>query len=162
MIYNADNKIEKDSQMSKKDISQLFEENLLIVKKMGDAMNVPVDMDREKTPQRVRILLSILGAGGRVKLRDIARREDVSTASLCIMLKKLEQKGWVEREIDKEDRRNTYYILTNEGRNVANEGMEYFRHMIRVALSPIKGDDVEKFADALVVINEILRKYTKI
>ncbi|MDR3345580.1 MAG: MarR family transcriptional regulator [Campylobacteraceae bacterium] len=147
--------------MGKKDISQLFEENLLIIKKMGDAMSVPVFDDKEKTPQRVKILLSILDAGGRSLLRDIAKREDVSAASLCIMLKKLEQKGWVEREIDKEDRRNTYYILTNDGRDVANEGMEYLRYMIRTALEPIKGDDVERFADALVVINEILRKYTK-
>lgn len=54
--------------------------------------------------------------------------------SLVRMLKSLEERGWIRREVDENDKRFVRIFLTDEGkhkREVAREGVIQFNNMIR-------------------------------
>ena len=53
-----------------------------------------------------------------MELKNLSKVLHVSTSSLCILLNKLVEQGYVYREEDKKDRRNTFYGITEKGREV--------------------------------------------
>ena len=54
----------------------------------------------------------------KMELKNLSKVLHVSTSSLCILLNKLVEQGYVYREEDKKDRRNTFYGITEKGREV--------------------------------------------
>ena len=54
----------------------------------------------------------------KMELKNLSKVLHVSTSSLCILLNKLVEQGYVYREEDKKDRRNTFYGITEKGRKV--------------------------------------------
>ena len=54
----------------------------------------------------------------KMELKNLSKVLHVSTSSLCILLNKLVEQGYVYREEDKKDRRNTFYVITEKGREV--------------------------------------------
>ena len=54
----------------------------------------------------------------KMELKNLSKVLHVSTSSLCILLNKLVEQGYVYREEDKKDRRNTFYGITEKGRDV--------------------------------------------
>lgn len=54
----------------------------------------------------------------KIKLKDLSKDMYVSTSSLCILLNKMVEQGYAFREEDEKDRRNTFYGLTEEGKEV--------------------------------------------
>lgn len=57
----------------------------------------------------------------RIELKNLSKDLYVSTSSLCILLNKLVDLGYVFREEDSKDRRNTFYGITEEGKVVLEE-----------------------------------------
>lgn len=76
--------------------------------------------DSNYTQQQFRTLL-YLEEIGKCPLKLLSKQIQVSTSSLCIMLNKLVDEGLVYREIDQEDRRNTFYELTTKGTDILKE-----------------------------------------
>ena len=56
-----------------------------------------------------------------MELKYLSNHLHVSTSSLCILLNKLVEKGYVYREEDKKDRRNTLYEITKEKSEILDE-----------------------------------------
>ena len=54
----------------------------------------------------------------KIELKNLSKDLYVSTSSLCILLNKMVELGYVFREEDEKDRRNTFYGLTEEGKEV--------------------------------------------
>lgn len=57
----------------------------------------------------------------RIELKNLSKELYVSTSSLCILLNKLVESGYVFREEDSKDRRNTFYGLTELGKEALLE-----------------------------------------
>jgi len=75
--------------------------------------------------------------------------------SLVRMLKNLEERGWIRREVDENDKRFVRIFLTDEGkhkREVAREGVIQFNNMIRVHI-PL---------DKLVVFFEVMKDINRL
>lgn len=53
--------------------------------------------------------------GRRMRLRDVARFSGSSLPRLSNVVTRMEQRGWVVREGDPDDRRSTFAVLTDEG-----------------------------------------------
>nr|WP_314277078.1 MarR family transcriptional regulator [uncultured Peptostreptococcus sp.] len=60
----------------------------------------------------------------KIELKNLSKDLYVSTSSLCILLNKMVSSGYVFREEDPRDRRNTFYGITSEGINVLKEEEE--------------------------------------
>lgn len=69
-------------------------------------------------------LLFILMKNGLQSQKEIAKKLNVSPATVNVMVKRLEKSGLVERVKDKEDLRVSRVTLTDEGKEVAEDAME--------------------------------------
>lgn len=153
----------KDSQgknMARKEFVHLLESNILILDKLACRLH------REKhhgigIPHQQLAVLVRLFVGGRSRLKDIARREEITTPNLCAAFRKLEREGLVLRTIDETDRRNTWYSVTDKGAELANQAMEIFRADIAAMFSGLSREDEAIMTTALKQINTILTKMEK-
>lgn len=57
----------------------------------------------------------------KIELKNLSKDLYVSTSSLCVLLNRLVEIGYVFREEDPRDRRNTFYGITEEGKEVLAE-----------------------------------------
>jgi DNA-binding MarR family transcriptional regulator len=113
----------------------------------------------EKYSHHQIIAILWLARNGKNRLKDIAAQTKMSASSLCVMFNELEKDGLILREIDKNDRRNTYYSLSEVGKTIADEIMKQFREAVLKILEPLNEDEIEKAADSFNTISEILEKY---
>lgn len=141
--------------MSRKEFVTLLENNIWTLDRLADKLR----LDRAEATGYPRQLLSILVRlhnGGRAKLKDIARREHVSTPNLCAAFRKLEHDGLVVRTTDDEDRRNTWYCVSSRGAELSIRAMELFRDGAEKIFANISKDDEKRLTEALRTLNSVL------
>ena len=143
--------------MARKEFVRLMEENIWILDKIGDR----VRLSRAESTGYPRQLMSILVRlhnGGRARLKDIARREHVSAPNLCAAFRRLEADGLVIRTIDENDRRNTWYCVSERGAELAAMAMDLFCVGIEHVFSGLSREDETRLTDALRTMRDILKK----
>ena len=143
--------------MARKEFVRLMEENIWTLDKIADKLR----LDRVDTTGYPRQLMSILVRlhnGGRARLKDIARREHVSAPNLCAAFRKLESDGLVLRTIDEDDRRNTWYCVSESGAELARVAMDLFRSGIERIFANVSREDEARLTQALRTMQEILKK----
>ncbi len=141
--------------MSRKEFVTLLENNIWTLDRLADKLR----LDRAEATGYPRQLLSILVRlhnGGRAKLKDIARREHVSTPNLCAAFRKLEHDGLVVRTTDDEDRRNTWYCVSPRGAELSIHAMELFRDGAEKIFANISKGDEKRLTEALRTLNSVL------
>ncbi|MCL2538172.1 MAG: MarR family transcriptional regulator [Alphaproteobacteria bacterium] len=142
--------------MQHKEFVGLMESNFLMLDWLDRRLkSAPGDLGHSRTQIR---LLARLHLHGRTLLKDIARSSEIPTSNLCILLKNLESDGLVLRQVDAEDRRNTWYSLTRAGEKVACEALESLRCRIAALFEPLGQKDEARLTSALRTMNEILHK----
>lgn len=141
--------------MARKEFIRLFESNILRLDKLADRLKKDPLQVLGYPRQQMSVLVR-LHIGGPAKLKDIARRECVTTPNLCATFRKLEHDGLVKRTIDDQDRRNTWYAVTEAGANAATEAMEKFRGAIEHLFCNLSRADEEALTAALKTMNNIL------
>lgn len=109
-------------------------------------------------PQRLRSII-ILTIEGRNRLKDLAFKLGVSTSSLCITFNHLEQEGLVQREIDPQDRRNTYYSLTAKGASLAQHIIQENQQTITELLTQHQVAEIQTLGTAIQIVNNILEQW---
>lgn len=92
----------------------------------------------------------------KIELKNLSKVLYVSTSSLCILLNKLVEQGYVYREEDTKDRRNTFYGITEEGKAVANQEIEKFMDIISNKLKSIDEEKREELRESLEKTEEIM------
>ncbi|MBP3340339.1 MAG: MarR family transcriptional regulator [Alphaproteobacteria bacterium] len=143
--------------MPRKEFVKLIEQNVWTLDRLADKLR----LDRVETTGYPRQLMSILvrlHQGGRARLKDIARREHVSAPNLCAAFRKLERDGLVIRSIDEDDRRNTWYSVSDDGAAKAVLAMDLFRAGVEKVFAHISREDEVRLTDAMRVMKEILQK----
>jgi len=95
---------------------------------------------------------------GKIELKNLSRLMNVSTSSLCILLNKLVDKGYVYREENKKDRRNTFYDITNDGVEILKTEKANRFKIINDKINKLSEDDKERFYDTLVNLKEIMNE----
>lgn len=143
--------------MIKKELIDLLEKNILLFAKLSEKIKRGHEMLDGFTRQQVQLLVKLY-LNGRVRLKDLAASEFVPTSNLCTAFKRLETDGFVLREIDTDDRRNTWYSVTNEGAKVAKKFINMFHRAIAVMFKDIGNDDEEKLIQSFKSMNEVLVK----
>ncbi len=70
--------------------------------------------------------ISRISKSGDVKVSDIARYLELSAPAVSRTMKALEEKEYIERQTDKQDRRNTFVKLTKKGEEQQKAWMKSF------------------------------------
>lgn len=143
--------------MARKEFIKLMEENIRILDCLADRIKRDPSRSIGYTRQQLTILIRLY-VGGRALLKDIARREQVPTPNLCMLFRKLEKDGLVVRDIDENDRRNTWYDLSPHGRDVAIAAKDSMYNAIEGIFSTMSRDDEHDLIQSLKTMNSVLRK----
>ncbi len=143
--------------MAHKEFVKLFESNILLFDKLADRLKRAPSVLSGFPRQQLSILVR-LHLGGPALLKDIARREMVTTPNLCAAFRKLERDGLVLRRIDENDRRNTWYSVTERGEKIASQAMDAMRNAIDNLFAKISKTDEVALTGAMKTINSILAR----
>ena len=143
--------------MARKEFVKLFESNILLFDRLSDKLKRAPAFLAGFPRQQLSVLVR-LHLGGPALLKDIARREMLTTPNLCAVFRKLERDGLVLRRIDEHDRRNTWYSVTKAGEQIATNAMDAMRNAIEKLFSGISRDDEIALTSAMKTINKILEK----
>lgn len=143
--------------MAHKEFVKLFESNILLFDKLSDRLKRGPSALSGYPRQQLSILVR-LHIGGPALLKEIARREMVTTPNLCAAFRKLERDGLVLRRIDDTDRRNTWYSVTKKGEQIADQAMDLMRGAIDKLFAGISREDEVALTGAMKTINKILEK----
>ena len=143
--------------MARKEFVKLMEQNIWTLDKIADKLRLG-RVDTTGYPRQQMSILVRLHNGGRAKLKDIARREHVSAPNLCAAFRKLEKDGLVIRTADEDDRRNTWYCVSESGAELAMRAMELFRTGVEKVFANISREDEMRLTQALRTMQDILKK----
>lgn len=141
------------------DVNEVVFEFLKMVgnhRRFGKMLYNFIEEPKEK-PQKV-FMLDDLREVGKAKLKDIAAQTGHSTQNLCSLYNGLEKEGLIGREIDSNDRRNTYYFITKQGEKTLDENQQKARDVIKDIFSKLSNDDLNELKKCLVKTNCIIEK----
>lgn len=143
--------------MTHTEITNLMAENMRIMGRLSSRLNTVFEDCSNKTRQQMSVLVRLYLAG-KIKLKDFANREVISTANLCSVFKKLEQDKLVVRSIDPTDHRDTWYEVTKAGKNLAEKLIDKFMLALEGLCKVLPTEDEDKLAETIKIMNGILKK----
>jgi len=88
-----------------------------------------------------------------VGLSDIRGYLSISKGAVSQMLGSLEKKGYINRDIDKNNRRNLIVTLTPEGRGVLASQYDAFSGRLEKIISRLGADDVKQM---ITIVNRMI------
>ena len=99
-----------------------------------------------------------LGEDGKILISELAAKTKVLPPSVSRTLRGLEDKGYVERTVNKEDRRNTYVRLTAEGEQVVREARKTLCEYGKAVMTKVGEKDMKRLIAYLNNIYIIAQK----
>lgn len=143
--------------MTHAEVTNLMAENMRIMGRLSSRLQPLLEENSKNTRQQMSVLVRLYLAG-KIKLKDFANREVISTANLCSVFKKLEQDKLVVRFVDKDDHRDTWYDVTKSGRVLAEKLIDKFMKGLEGLCKVLPEEDEDKLAETVKTINGILKK----
>lgn len=145
--------------MEDKDLALLLLENFNVFDNLIKSITGTGTKKVQKFTSKQFFTLEQLKKYEKIELKNLSKDLYVSTSSLCILLNKLVDSGYVFREDDLKDRRNTFYGITESGKEILKEEEE---RISAILVGNMSGFDdkfkknVEKSLDVLIKAAEKL------
>ncbi len=83
-------------------------------------------------------LLMFIADNPNVSQKELARLYGVSTATIAVSLKKLEQGGYIRREVDSKDNRYNQICLTEKGMRTVEQSISIFENLERTMFQNVQ------------------------
>ena len=99
-----------------------------------------------------------MGENGKITSSELAAKTKTLPPAVSRTLRGLEEKGYVERSVDKKDRRNTYISLTEKGWKKGEEVRDRMQDFGCSVMSQLKEEDIDQLVAYLDRIYEIAEK----
>lgn len=109
--------------------------------------------DSELTPGQPKILDYLQNHNGCVQ-KNIAKGCHIEPASITVILKGMETKGYIERKMLNGDRRSLYVFLTEKGKKYIEYLNEKFDKVENTALKNFSEDEKQQLNDLLMRVYE--------
>lgn len=109
--------------------------------------------DSELTPGQPKILDYLQNHNGCVQ-KEIAKGCHIEPASITVILKGMEGKGYIERKMLNGDRRSLYVFLTEKGKKYIEYLNEKFDKVENTALKNFTEDEKQQLNDLLMRVYE--------
>ena len=143
--------------MTHAEVTELMAENMRIMGRLSSRLQPLLEENSNNSRQQMSVLVRLYLAG-KIKLKDFANREVISTANLCAVFRKLEQDKLVVRSIDENDHRDTWYEVTKSGKVLAEKLIDKFMQGLESLCKVLPREDEDKLAETVKTINTILKK----
>ena len=95
---------------------------------------------------------------GKVTISELAYKSKVHSSAISRTLHGLEEKGYVERSIDKNDRRNICVELTEEGKRVTTEARQIMCDYVKAVVEHLKDRELERLIAYMNKIYSVAEK----
>ena len=83
--------------------------------------------------------------GQYITVSDIAKQLGVTRPAISRTLRKLEMKGCIQRLTDRQDRRITYVLITEDGRTALNENIEIITSFMNRVFSHFEPNEIDEY-----------------
>lgn len=143
--------------MTHAEVTELMAENMRIMGRFSSRLQPVWGVASKQSRQQMFVLMRLYLAG-KIKLKDFAAREFISTANLCSVFRKLEADKLVIRTIDKNDHRDMWYEVTKSGRALAEKLIDKFMQGLEGLCKVLPSEDEDKLAETVKTMNGILKK----
>lgn len=107
------------------------------------------------------ITISIIqdkGEDGKITISELAAKAKVLPSAISRTLRGLEEKGYIVRNVNQKDRRNTYVELTAKGEETARECKQIMRDYGMAVMSQLNEQDMERLIQYMDNIYDIAEK----
>ena len=108
--------------------------------------------------QAARVLMAHLAVSGSISQLALAERTRLSTPTVSILLRKMEEEGFVRRCADEKDRRVMLVSLTEKGREFDREHLTRISENDRQAMQGFTAEEEELLVSMLLRISENLKE----
>jgi MarR family transcriptional regulator, organic hydroperoxide resistance regulator len=98
--------------------------------------------------------LANLGEGGTLSVRQLSERTGTRASTLTGLLDRLENRGYLLRELDPSDRRSFRLPLTDRGREVAARALAAIANLEREALSRLDASQLAGYRAVITALQE--------
>ena len=143
--------------MTHAEVTELMAENMRIMGRFSSRLQPVWGVASKQSRQQMFVLMRLYLAG-KIKLKDFAAREFISTANLCSVFRKLEADKLVIRTIDENDHRDMWYEVTKSGRTLAEKLIDKFMQGLEGLCKVLPEEDEDKLAETVKTMNGILKK----
>ncbi len=113
---------------------------------------------QKKMPHSYYHILKVLKKRGELPMSEIGRMVYISKSNMTSIIDKLVENGLAERLPDKNDRRVINIALTDKGNDLLRDWRKNSNNEIKMNLSTLSDEDLEKFYDSVENIKNILNK----
>lgn len=143
--------------MTHNEVTSLMAENMRIISRLSSRLQ-PIFEETSRASRQQMSVLVRLYLSGKIKLKDFAAREVISTANLCSVFRKLESEKLVVRSIDENDHRDTWYEVTKSGKVMAEKMLDKFMSALESLCKVLPEEDKDTLAQTVKTTNTILKK----
>ena len=147
--------------MTHNEVTNLMAENMRIMGRLSSRLQPLLEENSKNSRQQMSVLVRLYLAG-KIKLKDFANREVISTANLCGVFRKLEADKLVVRSIDENDHRDMWYEVTKSGKALAEKLIDKFMQGLEKLCKVLPPEDEDKLAQTVKTMNGILKKMEKL
>ena len=98
--------------------------------------------------------LANLGEGGTLSVRQLSERAGTRASTLTGLLDRLENRGYLVREVDPADRRSFRLPLTDQGQEVAARALAAIADLERTALSRLDATQLAGYHAVITALQE--------
>ncbi|MCI8888513.1 MAG: MarR family transcriptional regulator [Hungatella sp.] len=106
-------------------------------------------------------ILMAIAENPNVSQKELAGMRGISTATMAVSLKKLEQSGYLKREVDLKDNRCNQICITERGREVITQSMAIFDEMEQRMFQGFTQEDFQALGELLDRIYDNMEFYFK-
>ena len=144
--------------MDNKDISELMMTNMNNFHNFIKIINQDRYASEKILTERQFFALISIREYKKIELKNLSKKLHVSTSSLCILLNKLVDQGYVYREEDSRDRRNTFYGITEKGQIILKEEIDKLVKILEYRIAVLDEEDRALMFNSLKNIELIMHK----
>lgn len=143
--------------MTHTEVTTLMAENMRLMGRLANKLQPLFEETSKNTRQQMFVLVRLY-LTGKIKLKDFAALEVISTANLCSVFKKLEQDKLVLRSTDANDHRDTWYEVTKSGKALAEKTIDKYMMALESLCRVLPDKDQETLSETIKTANSILKK----
>lgn len=103
-------------------------------------------------------VMVVLKKLGQQNLKSIAEQLGIAVPNASKILRDLEEKKLVNRDIPEENRRVTFFTLSEEGQELLKQAKEKIRQNIENTIVSLDSNDISKLNESLIIVNELFNK----
>lgn len=106
-------------------------------------------------------ILMCLAKNPHISQTELAERQEVSTSAIAVSLKKLQQGGYIQKELDQRDNRFNQICITEKGQKVVEESRNIFQRIEEEMFRGFSDEELKVFGDTLEQICGNLERISK-